>query len=293
MSLVDRGKAVYRRLTDRLYPHRIVFHHVPKCGGTSVGRSLRRAYLFSQGTVTPEESFKAVMALAGRADVKQGEGNVFEFRETMLLYLLYSDIRCVSAHVPFSDVAHDKFHGAYRFVTLLRDPVNRFVSHYLWNHNRPSAHEYTSDEFEYFLNTDRAKILGSTFVRYFCGQPGSTLSDMSAATEAAIANLRRLDHVGFLDEMVSFQGALQQLTGKRLKIGRENVGKTRSAHKRILESNLRQKILEICAPDRKIWDAVQDLRNSRPGFVAMPASDASKSAAYARSAPKSAGPRTI
>lgn len=265
MSLVEWGKTVHRRLTDLLCQQRIVFHHVPKCGGTSVGRSLRRAYILSQGTVTPEESFEAFTAVAGRADRKQVIGDELEFREMMLLYLLYSDIRCVSAHVPFSDIAYEKFHGKYLFVTLLRDPVERFVSHYSWSHNRPNAHGHISEEFEDFLSTERAKALGSAYVRYFCGRPGLTPADVSAAIEMAVRNLRRLDHVGFLDEMVRFQGALQHLTGKQLRIGRENVGKTRSMRESVMEGRLKQKVLDVCAPDREIWEAVQDLRSSRPG----------------------------
>jgi hypothetical protein len=261
MSLVDWGKTAHRHLTDLLCRRRIVFHHVPKCGGTSVGRSLRRAYSLSQGTVTPEESFKAFSAFARRTDREPSISNELEFREIMLLYLLYSDVRCVSAHVPFSDIAHDIFHGKYLFVTLLRDPVARFVSHYLWSHSRPNGHGHISEEFEDFLTSERAKMLGSTYVRYFCGEPGWAALDMQFAIEAAINNLRRLDHVGFLDEMHQFQGALQQLTGKRLRIGRENVGKKRSTYESIMDGHLRQKIFDVCAPDREIWDAVQDLRN--------------------------------
>src|SRR5437868_4791278 len=96
MSLVDWGKRAHRWLTNSFCEKRIVFHHVPKCGGTSVGRALRRAYILSQASVTPEESFRALTAVKERADrLISPIRDVYEFRELMLLYLLYSDVRCI------------------------------------------------------------------------------------------------------------------------------------------------------------------------------------------------------
>jgi Sulfotransferase family len=264
MTLVEWGKNVHQRLTDRFCRQRIVFHHVPKCGGTSVGRSLRRAYILSQGTVTPEESLAAYSAVSEKAGRKSSFGDVFELREMMLLYLMYSDVRCVSAHVPFSDIAFEKFQDRYQFVTLLRAPVDRFVSHYLWSHRRPGAHGHIKEEFEEFLDTDRAKAFGSTYARYFCGSP--TFSQGNPV-EHAVNNLRRMNHVGFLDDVKSFEGDLRRLTGKKLTIGYENVGKTRKTRNDIMDSRLRKKVLEICAPDIEIWDAVQDLRPNAPDAI--------------------------
>jgi hypothetical protein len=68
MGRIDRLKALQPRVLDRLTPQRVVFHHVPKCGGTSVGRALRKRYLLSQATVTPEASFRAFEAFTGRSD---------------------------------------------------------------------------------------------------------------------------------------------------------------------------------------------------------------------------------
>ena len=54
MSMFDRvrrGIAVGRKY---LHPNRIVFHHAPRCGGTSVGRAIRKRFLLSQATVLPE-----------------------------------------------------------------------------------------------------------------------------------------------------------------------------------------------------------------------------------------------
>jgi hypothetical protein len=264
VSAIDVAKSLHRRAIDLVCGHRIVFHHVPKCGGTSVGRSLRRAYLLSQGTVTPVESEKAFNA-ATSSHSGNGIAHVSELREMMLLYMLYSDVRCVSSHIPFSNAAYERFAERYAFVTLLRDPVDRFISNYYWNHNRLDAHFRIAETLDAFLSSERARGMGSTYVRYFCGQPAQQFT--RSHVEAAITNLRRMDGVGFLDDVLHFQTVLRSLTGKRLAIGTENVGNTTARRDEILSGPLRDRILEICAPDRAIWDAVQDLRKQQPSRV--------------------------
>jgi hypothetical protein len=260
MSVTDLAKSLHGRAIDLLCGRPIVFHHVPKCGGTSAGRSLRRAYLLSQATVTPVETEKAFNAVQSPGR-QQGIGHVAELREMMLLYLLYSDVRCVSAHVPFSDAAFDRFADRYSFVTLLRHPVDRFISNYFWTHNRPDAHYHVAESFEDFLSTERARGMGSTYVRYFCGEPAQKFT--LRHVDSAIRNLRRLDGVGFLDDVDRFERDLRRLTGRRVKIGIENVGNTSARRDAFLSGPLRDSILEVCGPDRDIWDAVQDLRERK------------------------------
>ena len=258
MSIVELGRLAHRHCVNLFCAHRLVFHHVPKCGGTSVGRSLRRAYVFSQATVTPVESEKAFNAAKSSRPSGAVE-HVSELREMMLLYMLYSDVRCVSAHLPFSDIGFDSFGDRYSFVTLLRDPVERFISNYYWNYSRSQAHFRVAESFGDFLSTERARGMGSTYVRYFCGQPGQEFS--AQHVDAAIRNLHRMHLVGFLDDVGEFQASLSKLTGRRLKVGKENVRNTAAKRATILEGPLRSKVLEVCAADLEIWQAVQNLRD--------------------------------
>ena len=261
MSAANVAKALKRRASSLLCGNRIVFHHVPKCGGTSVGRALRLSYLLSQGTVTPIESDKAFRAVE-ESKSPRAVGHVSDLREMMLLYMLYSDVRCVAAHIPFSDPSFDRFGGSYAFVTLLRHPVDRFISNYLWSHKHPEGVQDVPESLEEFIVTDRAKRLGSTYARYFCGEPAHETFTPEHSI-SAIRNLKQMPLVGFLDEMERFESGLRAITGCRLKIGKENVGHTSKARDEILEGPLGAKVLSACSIDLEIWEGVQDLR-SRP-----------------------------
>ena len=260
MSAVDAGKRLYQRAIDVVCPRAILFHHVPKCGGTSVARALRRSYLLSQATVKPHESRNALASMQGQRE--RPTLALHDLREAMLLYLLHDNVRCIAAHVPFSEAAFAEFADRYAFVTILRDPVDRLLSHYRWS-QRPGRPASSPETIEEFVARDRERQMGATYVRYFCGDPGAE-QFTTAHVDAAIRNLRRLNSVGFLDDLPSFEQKLSTLAGRRLRIGKENVGEAPAVAKTALDGPMNDAVRKACARDREVWDAVQDLRTAAP-----------------------------
>lgn len=254
MALIDRAKKLRNAAVERLHPQRVVFHHVPKCGGTSVGRALRKRYLLSQTSIGPEESFRAVEAFTGSSDREALLVEVLDFREQMLLYHLFEDVHCIAAHVRFSLAAHERFRSKYKFVTILRDPVSRFLSNYTWSFGKPGAHARIEEPFEEFLGTERAKRLGATYVEFFCGLPKSVDLRSPEAIEAAVTNLGKFDVVGRLDNLADFEKRMNQTLGANLKIGHENRATKRTAAGDALsDPGLKAAVMEICAPDIAVW----------------------------------------
>ncbi len=243
---------------NRVAPQRFVFHHVPKCGGTSVARALRKRYLTSQATVKPEPSFRAFQAFSGRDDTDGMLVDVIDLRKQMMLYLLYDDVRCVSLHVPFSDIAYRLFHDRYKFVTILRDPVERFVSHYNWSSRRPGSHGYISEDFDTFLTTGRARRLGAEYVEIFADLPNEADICTPEAVETALKNLKKFDVVGRLDDLGGFSDALFQELRIRVRIGHEN--KAHKSRSFVAGTDLGAEQIrmldEICAPDIAVWEGI-------------------------------------
>lgn len=256
MSVVDTLKSLSGGLRDRAIPRRFVFHHVPKCGGTSVGRALRMRYILSQTTVTPESSFRAFETFTGRTDREQMLIDVLDLREQMLLYHMFEDVHGISLHVRFSQLAYEKFHDSYKFVTILRDPLARFVSHYHWSRRKPTAHAHIGEDFETFLGTERARRLGATYVEFFCGLPKDTDVTSDVAIEAACENLKKFDVVGKLSALDQFERDIRETLGVRVKIGHENARKKKPGGPGELDDPvLRARIEELCAPDLAVWNS--------------------------------------
>ena len=258
MDSIGRIRKLNQALLDRVAPQRFVFHHVPKCGGTSVARALRKRYLTSQATVKPEPSFRAFQAFTGRHDTDQMLIDVIDLRKQMMLYLLYDDVRCVSLHVPFSNIAFDAFRDRYKFVTILRDPVARFISHYNWSSRRPGSHGHIPEAFDDFLATDRAARLGAEFVEIFADAALDADIRAPQVIARAIENLKKFDVIGRLDDLPGFSDDLAKALGIRVRIGHEN-----KAHKSgdfvtrsTLDPDQRARLNEICAPDIAVWEAI-------------------------------------
>lgn len=250
-------RGLRERALDATVPQRFVFHHVPKCGGTSVGRALRQRCLLSQATILPEASFRAFEAYTGRSDTEAMLVDVLRLREQMLLYLMFADTRCVSAHVGFSNVAFERFRDRYKFVTILREPVARFLSHYAWSHGRTGAHAEISDGFDAFLQSPRAERLGASYVEYFCGRCSDANIRSQDTIEAAIRNLRRFDIVGRLDDLGGFRAAIRRELDLGVRIGHEN--RSGGARPGLRQDSLTpaqmDRVRALCAPDLAVWEA--------------------------------------
>jgi hypothetical protein len=244
-----RERAMY--LTPR---QRLVFHHIPKCGGTSVARALRMRYLFSQATVHPLHTFAVAEDLHKSESLATTLAGMYELRQQLLLYLLHEDVHCIAGHVPFSEVAFEKFQPKYRFITILRDPVERFVSHYFHSYERD---DYSRIELslEAFVETDDARRLGSTYVAYLSGLPWGGDFTSDEAISAACTNVGKFDCVGFVDDMAGFAKRLRGVLGVSPRIGHENRGKAAGAsYRERLAPDLIGQIEELCAPDLRVYE---------------------------------------
>ena len=266
MGFVDNAKSAREWLTDRVSPERVVFHHVPKCGGTSVARKLRMRYLISQETVIPISSYRAVEAFSGDADRRRIFDDARRFRQQMMLYHMYEDVRCISAHVRFSTIAHDLFRSRYKFFTVLRHPVARFISHYFYSYGRADQGQIT-ESLEDFIETPRGKRFGAYYPYFFSDLEVEDYSDPEVLA-AAVENLSRFDLVGVLEQQEELEEAVSKLLGFRFRMGHENRGSTsKKKRDQTISTAVRARIEELCQPSMEIYElALQGLTGaSAPG----------------------------
>jgi hypothetical protein len=255
-GLVDRAKFAQYSLLDRFLPQRFVFHHVPKCGGISVGRALRKRYLPSQATVLPEASFRAFDEFYDRSDTEQMLVDVLDLREQILLYLMFADTRCVSAHCGFPILRF------YSFATATSSSRSFVIR---WHGSCPTIAGATSTLvltprsrriFDTFLNSTRAQRMGATYVEYFARRPKDADIRTPEAGECASANLRCSAVIGRLENLAGFTDDIREQLGFRIRIGHENrsPGPGGGIKAAGLTVGQRQKVHDLCAPDLAVWE---------------------------------------
>lgn len=222
---------------------KLVYIHVPKCGGSSFAAALRLRFLARQRAVPLD--MPVPPGLSGE-DLIEAR---YHARGAALERLMRQGHRCITGHVQATEERMRL--GGYRWITLLRPPEARFVSHYAYlqrTHPDPAR----PDTLEAFVETEDAARLASQYLFYFSGRSQARCGDVSAATARAVGCLRRFDLVGDLAQPEAFHQALSALVGGGvLRLHRNAAPKPME-----VAPHLRRRIEALCAPDRAIYDAL-------------------------------------
>jgi hypothetical protein len=242
-------------------PEAVTFIHAPKCGGTSVGSALRARYIYSQATISLEESAALQVLLWPKATGLERFYREFEIRDMMMARLVMKGVRCISAHARYNPNLRAAEARPRRYVTVLREPVSRFLSHYLYVRRRHPV-SVEGDTIDAFLESEQARRYGSEYLFYFAGRYQAGELDVDALIRSACVNLEGFDLVGDTARMDDFRQRVEQLLGVRLLKLQRNM-RPEGSGPRFSATQL-QRAREICAPDIAIYEHAMSARPSPP-----------------------------
>lgn len=236
---------------------KIVFLHIPKTGGSSLSKALRRHYRFAGFHIKSAESSRAAEWMSGLTTEDPGFLDARQrVRESLILYAAAQDRRFLTGHVWNSPGITALRGTGYRLVTCLRHPVDRWFSNYFYSRYKSGAHGRIELSLEDFLQTRHARDFGTTYVQYLGGiDPDGNYTQASAITRAQQA-FDAIDEVAFLDALPAFVALMKQRHGMNLRIPHERKGPLPADEvKRYKESKeIRAAITALCAPDIAVYD---------------------------------------
>jgi hypothetical protein len=237
--------AFRRRMRDRL-----VFLHIPRCGGSSLRTAMGAHFRRRERARLSPEAVRLVTDFSNETPKRA--------REAIFLYLMaQGDYRFLAGHFFFSEAGYEYAKGTWKHVTMFRDPVDRWFSSYYAKRDRTGDKPRTELTLEEFVETDLAGKMGRAFVRKFCGDLDPA-ADLEAAIARAKENLAKVDLIGFLEEMPAFLDRYEALFGVRPRVphvNRSRHGKERDA----VPEGVRAEVERLCAPDREIVAHVKGL----------------------------------
>lgn len=255
LKLVRRSRVPYSA-DEALPPKRIAFFHPAKCGGTSVRNSL--------GTVFGGP-WRVDSGSADRAAQDVGIA-AMELREGLLAYLVQRhDVPFIGGHFCYSRRAFAGRENEFDLITILRNPLDRFLSHYYFARFKPKPEHFPQNHCELpeYLSTNRARVWATTYTRMFVGEieaakalhERGTCDEMRKAVADAIDNLGRFAIVGTLERLKEFEAAIQQRYGVKSSIGHER----KSPHPGYLKfadqpREVQERLLELCEADMIIYE---------------------------------------
>jgi len=235
---------------------KVAFVHIAKCGGMSVDKGLRQAIAApSQPRINRDATLAASLASFGGKIESQEDSVAFSQHHANNLtgifeYYLAKQWQFVSGHVTVNKALLDQYAKDYAFVTVLRDPVERFISNYIYN-KLTNKHQFmlpnmnTTDsliaEAEQVLNSERGWQMANTQTMFLTGRYPKDENDAKCMQAEVARNLNQFSAVGFLDELDVFAKQCSQLTARTVSFERINTQASASKGK----SKVREELTEF------------------------------------------------
>lgn len=252
-KIIRVGRKICRSLTGNVLGVPIVFFHVPKCGGTSIRDAISNSYGIRLKRLIDKfrsldafcEGFSSRISTRSSKVVNE---NLHEHRKHLLAYMLEKTQRTpiLRGHFRYSKDIHDRYEKSYIFVTVIRNPVDRFISHYLdgKRHSGEFGHDMSIKE---YCDKSSKENEGSFIKRFFCD------CNSEASTKTAIENIESIDIVGLLEYIDKFEIEFNKKLGVKLNIPHLNKGGSKKIIKSFKQNGYIGKIKEICQSDIEIY----------------------------------------
>ena len=241
------------------YP-RVAFIHVPKCAGVSVYSSIYAALYPSFFKATPLTEYIDLNASKKCSDLL--DIDMMRAREVVLVNHLDNPFkRFVTGHCHANPKVVAEYCDRWKFVTVLRDPIDRFISEYVYNRFKKSDWVKIDSDIEQYLESDAAKIKALTIAKYFSGGEASNLlqTPKEVVFEGAISNLSKFESVGFVDDLENWNMRLSKRLGKKIPYESRNASPNNEMFEKIKNSPvLYREISKICALDLEIYNECRE-----------------------------------
>lgn len=180
--------------------------------------------------------------------------------DAVAAYHLTHGKNLVAGHFWYGDCLRLLNRNVHR-MTVVREPVSRFLSHY-----RYLAWKYGLEEnFSDFLCSDKAKQLGSIYGFYFANEYPNGAEDVDRVVQHAIDSLKEFSIIGDVKDLPGFLTAAKKLIGGPLISFRSN--RTPNSVKPDVQQQISEedqaRLYEITSVDRLIYEAVKKM----PSYV--------------------------
>jgi len=181
-----RKEIAYIQKTDR--PKRVFFDHIPKCGGSSLKHYLESNYLRRK-----TKSFYHTDPRSALNDFKNTADSKRHSCQLIIGHYLNTII--------------DHIHPESIKVTVLREPIDRIISHYYYVKRSPSHYLFEKVtkgklSISEYVESDLSHELVNFYTTYFSGIPNEdAMLNPEESVDLAIRNIsKNYDIIGYLDD---------------------------------------------------------------------------------------------
>jgi len=258
--LISKGKRV---ITAKANPLKVYFCHVPKCGGTSASSGLKNAIVKEASKsrfLIPRASksrFFSIPLEEGKRVSETLHLPAMRAREIYLSFQLANRQNVFgSGHCYCRPSTVEAFKKEWAFITILRNPVDRWISQYVYNTFKASSWDKNELPIEEFLQSSKALKFGRRYLNYFSNYSEAPDSaDPSHYVAQALSTLSCFRVVGALEMMPAWKDAVQAELRTQIYLPTLNTSPCSEEQERICsDKKLMKKIAKLCQHDIEIYE---------------------------------------
>ncbi|MFM6728419.1 MAG: sulfotransferase family 2 domain-containing protein [Dolichospermum sp.] len=276
---IERISNYTKKMSRRMgYAKPSAFMHIPKCAGTSIMTAVRFQRKASwvghiDGPKTRQEYISYFFDNEGGLSVIEQEVNLYKFRQSLLIQLFKNNSPIISGHVPFLHSLKNEY-PQYRFFTVVRNPLNRFISCFNFGlvKNQISLDIQPISEilnekginyvFDAFLDSEKGQFEANLLTMFFseCGKYSYNLQD---AQKRAMNGILMFDYIGITEDLSKLQHYLhsENILPKHQLIQKVNVTENLTKNTQLLSlDNLtisqKSKLEQVCQLDIELYDLI-------------------------------------
>ncbi len=216
---------------------KFAFVHVPKSGGISIDLAMREQFAkpgearFSREGAIEMSLTTFNKEITDLDSIAQFSDHHARQLNGLLAYHLTQNWQYISGHVSTNQHIIENFAQQYHFITVLREPVSRFISNYIYNKLTNSLpimapNNLNSDnliaEVGHILAHRRGWQMANVMSMCITGRFAKDAADAQKIQSEFADNLAAYKVVGFLDNLDSFSKQIKQLSNKQINIGNHN-----------------------------------------------------------------------
>jgi len=156
-------KKISRKLFFTKAPFQVIFPHVPKCAGNAVIKSIQAAADRNRINI----AFDLFDGSACNLLASSKSLPWWEAAETVFAYkAIAGNANILTGHAPFYEQTKNQISADKKIVTVLRNPVDRWISNYIYDCFKPQKLGGCFVEISEYLSSGAA-ILGGNYYTVF------------------------------------------------------------------------------------------------------------------------------